>query len=208
MPLADRNLAEIIASERLATEPLDVIRSSGEQLLRLLGDMHAAGVVHGDVKPKNIVRVDRELRLIDLDMAITVASAEHPAHATPTKLAGSSAYAAPELLQWMDAYGGSEVGAPGGGGSPLDALVSAVQVDLWSFAVTLFEMVSGAPLFANQYDRVTPEARARLMDWQGLSSKDLAQIGEFHGDAESMALQDLLRWSLDPHPASLSLIHI
>ena len=67
MPLADRNLAEIIASERLATEPLDVIRSSGEQLLRLLDDMHEAGVVHGDVKPKNVVRVDRELRLIDLD---------------------------------------------------------------------------------------------------------------------------------------------
>ena len=60
--------------------------------------LHAVGVVHGDINPKNIVRVDRELRLIDLDMAFKpddVAAGAILPHADKTKLAGSTAYAAP-----------------------------------------------------------------------------------------------------------------
>jgi hypothetical protein len=65
MLVADRNLNEIIISERLAEEPLEVIRQTSRQILDLVADLHRAGVVHGDLKPKNIVRVGRTLKFID-----------------------------------------------------------------------------------------------------------------------------------------------
>jgi len=50
MSMGDRNIAEQIASERLATEPLDVIRVSASRFAQRLGMMHKLGVIHGDVK--------------------------------------------------------------------------------------------------------------------------------------------------------------
>ena len=64
MPLADRNLLEIIQAERLAEEPMEVIRHTGLKMATLINSLHTHGVVHGDVKPKNIVRVDRTLRFV------------------------------------------------------------------------------------------------------------------------------------------------
>ena len=76
-----------------------MIRATGAKVATLIQSLHANGVVHGDIKPKNIVQVDRELRLIDLDMAFRpvdgVAGASAPPHSDKTKLSGSTACAAP-----------------------------------------------------------------------------------------------------------------
>ena len=165
--------------------------------------MHANGVVHGDIKPKNVVRVERELRLIDFDMAFKpddIAGGGTPVpHADKTKLLGSTAYAAPELLRWM-----TEQEQPGRSlsSSPLAELPSAVSVDLWSFAATLYEMTTSVPLFAHSYDRVTTTARGELLGWRGLSTRMIEQIEQQHGRPEVASLVDLLRWSLDPDPAN------
>ena len=52
MPLADRNLLEIIQAERLAEEPMPVIRHTALKVATLIQSLHSNGVVHGDVKPK------------------------------------------------------------------------------------------------------------------------------------------------------------
>jgi serine/threonine protein kinase len=205
MPLADRNLNEIIVSERLAEEPLDVIRQNSRKILNMIQELHKAGVVHGDVKPKNVVRVDRTLMLIDLDMSIKVGSLEPVAHADKEKFSGSTAYASPELHRWMaqniylqsldDTYAGDE-------SSPLDKLVTPYQIDLWSFAVTMYEMASGSPLFQNSYDRATPTALAKLKNWTGLDEEHVSQIESLHGAAESAALRDVLLWALDANASS------
>jgi serine/threonine protein kinase len=200
MPLADRNLNEIIASERLAEEPLDVIRQSSRKVLNLIQDLHNEGVVHGDVKPKNVVRVDRTLMLIDLDMAITIGSPDAPAHANPEKFSGSTAYAAPELHRWMAEH--EAKGFVADGTSPLDYFSSTQQIDLWSFAVTLYEMATGSPLFQNSYDRGTPAALSKLKEWHGLEAEQLSQIESLHGASESAALRDVLMWSLDAQVSS------
>jgi serine/threonine protein kinase len=200
MPLADRNLNEIIASERLAEEPLDVIRQSSRKVLNLIQDLHNSGVVHGDVKPKNVVRVDRTLMLIDLDMSITVGSSEPPAHSNPEKFSGSTAYAAPELHQWMAEQEAN--GFVDDGSSPLDKLAAPQQIDLWSFAVTLYEMATGSPLFQNSYDRAASAALVKLKDWSGLDAEHLNQIESLHGAGDSAALRDVLMWALDGHASS------
>jgi serine/threonine protein kinase len=205
MPLADRNLNEIIASERLAEEPLDVIRQSSRKLLKLIEDLHDSGVIHGDVKPKNVVRVDRQLMLIDLDMSITVGSSEPPAHASSEKFSGSTAYAAPELHRWMGQHIYFKIldaSYMGDGSSPLDKLVTPHQVDLWSFAVTLYEMATGSALFQNSYDKATPAALAQLKDWKGLDANHLHQIESLHGSSESAALRDVLMWTFQADAAN------
>lgn len=81
--------------------------------------------------------------------------------------------------------------------SPVDQLESVHQIDLWSFACTLYEMASGSPLFQNSYDRASSTALTKLKDWKGLDSGALDQIKSLHGESESAALCDVLLWSLD-----------
>ncbi|MEM9455950.1 MAG: serine/threonine-protein kinase [Myxococcota bacterium] len=82
---------------------------------------HRLGIVHGDVKPSNIL-VDREgqARLVDFGLA-TVADKETGAAHEPT-VAGTPAYMAPELHQ----------GAP-----------ASVRADIYAFCVTAVEVLTG-----------------------------------------------------------------
>jgi hypothetical protein len=88
------------------------------------------------------------------------------------------------------------------GTSPLDELATPQQIDLWSFAVTMYEMASGSPLFQNSYDRATPAALAKLKNWTGLEEEHVNQIESLHGSAESAALRDVLLWALDANASS------
>lgn len=50
MERADRNLLECISNERLAAEPLVVIRATVSKIGKCVASLHALGVVHGDIK--------------------------------------------------------------------------------------------------------------------------------------------------------------
>jgi serine/threonine protein kinase len=102
MPLADRTFHEIIVLERLAEEPLPVLREISTKFLNLIDALHEHGVIHGDIKPKNIVRMaDGNIKLIDLNMAIIGGESGPISHQDPEKLCKTTAYAAPDLYQWM-----------------------------------------------------------------------------------------------------------
>jgi serine/threonine protein kinase len=94
MPAADRNLRAIMDNERI-TDPA-VIKSMFHDILRAVKFLHDSGVIHGDIKPRNVVRVgvepDRRLVLIDLD-----ASAEIGKQYSWSKY--SSAYLPPEAIR-------------------------------------------------------------------------------------------------------------
>ena len=85
--------------------------------------------------------------------------------------------------------------------SPLERFVTPLNVDLWSFAATLYEMATSCPLFGHSYDRVTTTARAEMLEWRGLSRIKLEQIELQHGRSEATALVDLLQWCLDADPS-------
>jgi hypothetical protein len=160
---------------------------------------HAAtlkvGIVHADIKPRNIIRIDRDLRLFDLDSAIRAeTNGAHDAQPiTLSKLGGSTAYAAPELIRWLAT---PERKPNRFHALPLNMFKTPQQIDLWSFGVSLYEMAVGSPLLQHSYDQATHSAEQRLMTWDGLQKDDITHIEALHGRKESMALVDLLQWCL------------
>ncbi|QDV08616.1 Serine/threonine-protein kinase PknB [Planctomycetes bacterium Poly30] len=107
------SLDEMIRRDRGLPEPL--VRSIGSSVARAIGALHAAGWVHGDVKPANI-RLDAHGRaiLVDLGFARRTGAAGAP-HGTP-------GYLAPER---------SGVGPP------------RASADLFALGVTLYELLTG-----------------------------------------------------------------
>jgi serine/threonine protein kinase len=97
----------------------------GQQLVSALRTAHAAGILHRDVKPGNVLlwREGREQRAVLTDFGI----AQMTGDATLTKtglIMGSPAYIAPERAK------GENVGPPS---------------DLWSLGATLYAAVDGKP---------------------------------------------------------------
>lgn len=106
-----------------------------------LGAVHAAGLIHGDVTPSNVMVADTgAVKLIDFGVARSVHSA---ASSTPGRLKGKLAYMAPEYLR----------------GDPYDH-----RVDVFSLGVLMWEVVTGRRLFdaAALGDQLRVLLRARI----------------------------------------------
>ena len=85
---------------------------------------HAAGLVHRDITPANIVLAGGQVKVLDFG----IARAEGATRVTGTAgVLGTAAYLSPEQAS----------GRPAG-----------PQADLYSLGCVLFEMLTGAPLFA------------------------------------------------------------
>ncbi len=102
----------------------------GAQVAEGLAAAHAEGVVHGDIKPENIMlQPDGRVKLLDFGIArqlaeqtVTLTRAALDAHSSAPQMAGTLAYIAPEQLL------GGEAG-PG--------------ADLYSLGVVLYELACG-----------------------------------------------------------------
>ena len=94
-----------------------------------LRDVHAAGIIHKDVTPNNVVYnpATGQARLIDFDVA-TAWRTERPGFTAPAALEGTLLYMAPEQTGRMNRI--------------IDS-----RADLYSFGVTLFELLTGQTPF-------------------------------------------------------------
>lgn len=117
------------------------------QVLAALGHAHAAGVVHRDLKPQNIL-VDRNdrVRLVDFGVArLTSDGHRTGVHTQTGNLVGTFAYMSPEQAD----------GCPDRIGP---------STDLYQVAVVLFEMLSGALPYAIANRSTTALLKAVLFD--------------------------------------------
>ncbi|MDQ6650292.1 MAG: serine/threonine protein kinase, partial [Actinomycetota bacterium] len=117
-----RTLGEVVAQDG----PLSPVRAAevGLSVLDALEAAHAAGIVHRDVKPGNVLlRDDGRVTLTDFGIAT---SSGDSTLTSAGLLLGSPAYIAPERARGLD---------PG------------PASDLWSLGATLFTAVEGRPPF-------------------------------------------------------------
>ena len=132
-----RDLARLLRE----TGPLTSERSArvASQIARALGHAHAAGVVHRDVKPANVI-VDENDRVKVTDFGIARAVGDSTLTATGSVL-GTAHYISPEQA------GGGEVGPP---------------ADIYSLGIVLYEMLTGSLPFTG--DSAVAVAMRHLSD--------------------------------------------
>jgi len=102
--------------------------------------LHAAGIVHGDIKPENLMRMDSKgrIKLADFGSAIPIPNDEKKVN---TWILGTPAFMAPELLQHKARFHGL--------GRDLK------RTDDWSSAVTLHVITTGRlPFQGNSMEQV------------------------------------------------------
>ena len=129
-------LADLMARGPLAPEQVSAIAL---QVLGALETAHAAGIVHRDVKPSNImVLPDGRAKLADFGIARAM---DDPGTTTKGGIMGSPGYMAPELFT-------------GSGPGPAS--------DLWALGATLFHAVEGRSPF--QRDTTAATLHAILYD--------------------------------------------
>ncbi|HJK89773.1 MAG TPA: serine/threonine-protein kinase [Polyangiaceae bacterium LLY-WYZ-15_(1-7)] len=126
---------ELLDGETLATRiargPLTLESALGttEAILRGVAALHRRTILHGDLKPANVMRGAEGIKLIDLGVSRSWADAWDT-----ERIAGTPGYIAPERLH---------------GRTPDQ------RADLYGVGLLLYEMLSGEPAFAG---RATPQA--------------------------------------------------
>jgi serine/threonine protein kinase/tetratricopeptide (TPR) repeat protein len=124
-------------AERLRRGPLEIeeVRRLGAQMADALGEAHARGIVHRDVKPSNLMLTpDGRLKVLDFGLARRHAPSGEPAaseaetlsRTAPGLIVGTPAYMAPEQIA----------------GEAVDA-----RADVYSAGCVLYELLSGRPPF-------------------------------------------------------------
>ncbi|MCO8269439.1 diguanylate cyclase [Actinoplanes sp. TRM 88003] len=112
---------------RAGHRPMSAVCAVALGLTRVVAAVHAAGVVHKDINPANVVLNGLDPVLIDFELATTAAE-ERPGFTHESQVAGTLAYLAPEQT--------------GRTGRAVDR-----RSDLYALGATLFELVTGRPPF-------------------------------------------------------------
>ena len=135
-----RTLAELIRTKGI---PIDEVVPLAQQIVSAVAEAHAHGIIHRDIKPKNImVTAGGQAKVLDFGLAKTIqkkATFDEPTESISQLskaglLVGTIAYMSPEQLR----------------GERLD-----YRSDIFSLGTLLYEMISGKNPFARDSDAET-----------------------------------------------------
>ncbi|KGM08482.1 serine/threonine protein kinase, partial [Cellulomonas bogoriensis 69B4 = DSM 16987] len=133
--------------------PLPEVVELADQLRAALTEVHAAGVLHRDLTPGNVLVSPRGAVLIDFGIA---QAAEDPRVTSTGMVVGTPGYLSPELLE---------------GGEPSEA------ADWWGWAAVLAFAATGRPPFGQRpVHAVLARARAGEPDLVGLPTRFAATL--------------------------------
>ena len=155
MPAGDRCLSAIIDHEREVDGWNDEVIRCTRQLATALAYIHDRGCIHGDLKPRNIVRVGKNYMLIDMDASASFEREE----CAGVKV--SSAFAPPELVDALQQH-------------PDTLPFASPTFDAWGLGATLFQMVTGQTLLhADASDNAADGTQLALVQtWDDNSKSD------------------------------------
>ena len=167
MPAGDRSLEDVVVHESAAPEWRAEAARVCAEIAGALATLHGAGLMHGDVKPRNVLRVGVRYRLIDFDAAAPIGSLR----SSSGKL--STAYAPPEAF--------TTSGGPQGTVSRAVGTVATAAVDAWGLGATLFRLLQCATLVhATDADdaRGDPELLSVARWSEGARGAALSAVGD------------------------------
>jgi serine/threonine protein kinase len=141
MPLAEINLERVIRQRNIAGSDWDAIRHIMRTLCNALFHIHSKCIVHGDLKPSNLVLVEDSIRLIDFDAGASFGR-------DSTDYAGvkySTANLPPEMFWDFGCFLKS---------CPRDETINGYELvrpspchDMWAVGVILYLLCTGCDLY-------------------------------------------------------------
>ncbi len=144
--------------KQFAIRDVPRLRDAFRQLAAGLGAIHAAGKLHRDVKPPNVI-VTRTGRVVLLDFGVAADFADRSGHGVDDSLSGTPAYMAPEQATFMRATPATDWYAVGV--VLYEALTGRLPFD-GSPPSILFAKQQGPPLPPAAYLEGVPEDLAQL----------------------------------------------
>lgn len=180
---AERNLFEVIYGENTTSRSLSVC-SILYELARCLQHMHNEGYVHGDFKPRNVVRqiVSQRWSIIDLDGATEIGEAMNNNRV-------STAYMPPEMVKIENKE------------PVIQQIPAYTAFDVWSYGVVMYQMVTAkSHLFdgVDIFDSLDRAGLKKLANWDHGDVKD--KLSNVNGPARDL-LQKILTKKQEKRPS-------
>lgn len=156
MDAGEKDLETIILREDIVAKDYDAIRLLTKQLAIAIQSLHDFGYIHGDIKPMNIMRIEGQIKLIDLDASRKIGS-------DYSNFKYSSAYLSPELIsltpQCKEILITDTTNNWSEQSLTFGLLLCHWSQDSWSFGVVLYKLLTGVSLFlSNTTDSIHPSS--------------------------------------------------
>ncbi|KAG1668745.1 hypothetical protein FOA52_014291 [Chlamydomonas sp. UWO 241] len=185
----DRSLLDALQHDHFAGTNWLMVRAIARAVFQALLHMHSKGMVHGDVKPLNVMAFGTNWRMIDLDVARKIGDFYGDK-------APSSGYCAPEVAAALLAA----ISAAGVSGA-LKGVKASVAADLWGAGVLLYFMAVACQLMMTDLnDDLGLEDLRKLASWS--SSDRNSRLVDCRLTKTNPVVADLLMKLLEPNPAA------
>ena len=186
MDVADTNLQSYILKQNIAGNDWDEIKRITKSLCYCLRHVHDKFIMHGDIKPMNIVLANNSVHLIDFDACASF----QPDEKQFSGRKFSSAYLPPEMFYWkkmgraavkrfvedtsievvsVDEGTAAKVSKSASfkrSGKSFQFEFADPAQDMWAVGAVLYLLCTGTPLFvASVEDNTSVPEMARILEW-------------------------------------------